>query len=140
MEHYTFPNTSIPAAYGPYSHAVVAGDYVFIAGQTGRDPQTGRVIAGDVGAQTRRALEIVREILGQLGLSLSEVVRTTVYLESINDFAAMNNVYSAVFQPPYPARSIVQGNMPFGALVGVEAIAYSKGIADSRPEIYGEPK
>ncbi len=91
MEHHTFPDTSIPAAYGAYSHAVVAGDYVFIAGQTGRDPQTGRVIEGDVEAQTRRTLEIVREILGQLGLSLSEVVRTTVYLESIDDFAAVND-------------------------------------------------
>ncbi len=140
MEHHTFPDTSIPAAYGAYSHAVVAGDYVFIAGQTGRDPQTGRVIEGDVGAQTRRTLEIVCEILGQLGLSLSEVVRTTVYLEGINDFAAMNSVYSTMFQPPYPARSVVQVNMPFGALVGVEAIAYRKGIADSQPAVYGEVK
>lgn len=140
MEHYTFPDTGIPAAYGPYSHAVVAGDYVFVAGQTGRDPQTGRVIEGDVGAQTRRTLEIVREILGQLGLSLSEVVRTTVYLKSIDDFAAMNSVYSAVFQPPYPARSVVQVNMPFGALVGVEAIAYRKGIGDSQRPVRGEVK
>ena len=134
MEHHTFPDTSIPAAYGAYSHAVVAGDYVFIAGQTGRDPQTCRVIEGDVGVQTRRTLEIVREILEQLGLSLSEVVRTTVYLESINDFAAMNSVYSAMFQPPYPARSVVPVNMPYGALVGVEAIAYRKGIASSHQD------
>ncbi len=127
MKHYTFPDTSIPAAYGAYSHAVVAGDYVFVAGQTGRDPQTGRVIEGDVGAQTQRTLEIVREILGQLGLSLGEVVRATVYLESIDDYAAMNSVYSAMFQPPYPARSVVQVNMPFGALVGVEVMAYRNG-------------
>lgn len=140
MEHYTFPDTSIPAAYGPYSHAVVAGDYVFIAGQTGRDPQTGRVIEGDVSQQARRSLEIVRQILGQLGLSLSDVVRTTVYIENINDFAAMNSVYSAMFQPPYPARSVVQVKMPFGALVGVEAIAYSKGIANSQPSVYREEK
>jgi 2-iminobutanoate/2-iminopropanoate deaminase len=140
MKHYTFPDTSIPAAYGPYSHAVVAGDYVFIAGQTGRDPQTDRVIVGDVGTQTQRTLEIVREILGKLGLSLSDVVRTTVYLENIDDFAAMNSVYSVIFQPPYPARSVVQVNMPFGALVGVEAIAYRKGIADSQPAVYGEVK
>jgi 2-iminobutanoate/2-iminopropanoate deaminase len=140
MEHYTFPDTSIPAAYGPYSHAVVAGDYVFIAGQTGRDPQTGRVIEGDVSQQARRSLEIVRQILGQLGLSLSDVVRTTVYIENINDFAAMNSIYSAMFQPPYPARSVVQVKMPFGALVGVEAIAYSKGIANSQPSVYREEK
>jgi 2-iminobutanoate/2-iminopropanoate deaminase len=140
MEHHTFPDTSIPAAYGAYSHAVVAGDYIFVAGQTGRDPQTGRVIEGDVGAQTRRTLEIVGEILGQLGLSLSQVVRTTVYLESINDFEAMNSVYSTMFQPPYPARSVVQVNMPKGALVGVEVTAYRKGIADSPPVVQGEVK
>ena len=140
MEHYTFPDTSIPAAYGPYSHAVVAGDYVFIAGQTGRDPQTGRVIEGDVSQQARRSLEIVRQILGQLGLSLSDVVRTTVYIENINDFAAMNSVYLAMFQPPYPARSVVQVKMPFGALVGVEAMAYCKGIANSQPSVYREEK
>jgi len=140
MKHYAFPDTSIPAAYGPYSHAVVAGDYVFIAGQTGRDPQTGRVIEGDVSQQARRSLEIVRQILGQLGLSLSDVVRTTVYIENINDFAAINSVYSAMFQPPYPARSVVQVKMPFGALVGVEATAYCKGIADSQPAAYREEK
>ena len=140
MEHHTFSDTSIPAAYGPYSHAVVAGDYVFIAGQTGRDPQTGRVIEGDVSQQARRSLEIVRQILGRLGLSLSDVVRTTVYIENINDFAAMNSVYSAMFQPPYPARSVVQVKMPFGALVGVEAIAYRKGIANSQPSVCREEK
>ncbi|MGD2251928.1 MAG: Rid family hydrolase [Anaerolineales bacterium] len=134
MEHHTLPNTSIPTAYGAYSHAVVAGDYVFLSGQTGRDPQTGRVIEGDIGAQTRRTLEIVREILGQLGLSLSDVVRSTVYLASIDDYAAMNGVYSAMVQPPYPARSVVQVNMPYGALVGMEVMAYRKGIGDNQPE------
>jgi 2-iminobutanoate/2-iminopropanoate deaminase len=131
MEHHNFPDTNIPTAYGAYSHAVVAGDYVYISGQTGRDSQAGRVIEGDVGAQTWRTLEIVREILGQLGLSLGDVVRMTVYLESIDDFAAMNGVYSVMFQPPYPARSVVQVNMPYGALVGMEAIAYRKGIGDN---------
>ena len=133
MEHHTFPDTNIPTAYGPYSHAVVAGDFVFISGQTGRDPQTGRVIAGTVGEQTQRTLEILGEILGQFGLTLGAVVRMTVYLENIEDFAAMNGVYSSILQAPYPARSIVQGNMPFGALVGMEAIAYCKGISDAQP-------
>ena len=140
MEHHTFPDTSIPTAYGAYSHAVVAGDYVYLSGQTGRDPQTGRVIEGNVGEQTRRTLEIVREILGQLGLSLSDVVRMTVYLESIDDFAAMNSVYSAMFQSPYPARSVVQVNMPYGALVGMDAIAYHEGIGHNQPEASGEDK
>jgi 2-iminobutanoate/2-iminopropanoate deaminase len=124
MDHYTFPDGSIPAAYGPYSHAVVAGDYVFLAGQSGRDAQTGRVIEGDVTAQTQRCLDIVREILAQLGLSLNNVVRTTVYLEDLNDFAAMNDVFSTTFQQPYPARSTVQVKLPHGARVAVEATAY----------------
>lgn len=124
MDHHTFPGTTIPAAYGPYSHAVVAGDYVFLAGQTARDPVTGKLIDGDIRAQTARALAIVAEILGQLGLSLQDVVRSTVYLASISDFDAMNSVYSKVFQPPYPARSTPEASLPFGALVSIEVTAY----------------
>jgi len=127
MEHYSFADASIPKAYGPYSHAVVAGDFVFIAGQTARDPITGSVIQGDVSAQTQRCLEIVREILGQLGLTLNHIVRVTVFLADINDFDAMNRVYSTVFQAPYPARSVPQVKLPFGALVGVEVTAYCGG-------------
>jgi len=124
MEHHSFPETSIPAAYGPYSHTVIAGDFVFLSGQTARDPNTGLLIEGDVAAQTLRCLEIVREILSKLELELRDVVRVTVYLADIGDFDAMNRVYSAVFQAPYPARSTVQVRMPFGALVGVEVTAY----------------
>ena len=98
------------------------------------------MIEGDVVAQTQRTLAIVREFLGQLGLSLKDVGRTNVYLKNINDFAAMNSVYSAIFAPPYPARSVVQVNMPYGALVGMEAIAYHKGIADSQPAVTGKVK
>jgi 2-iminobutanoate/2-iminopropanoate deaminase len=129
MEHHTFPNTAIPAAYGPYSHAVVAGDYVFLAGQTARDEVTGKLVAGDIRAQTARALEIVGEILSQLGLSFRNVVRSTVYLASIGDFDAMNSVYSKVFQPPYPARSTPEASLPFGALVSIEVTAYRGGRA-----------
>lgn len=129
MEHHTFPGTTIPAAYGPYSHAVVAGDYVFLAGQTARDAVTGKLIDGDIRAQTARALEIVAEILSQLGLSLQDVVRSTVYLASIGDFDAMNSVYSKVFQPPYPARSTPEASLPFGAMVSVEVTAYRSGRA-----------
>lgn len=124
MEHHSFPDTSIPAAYGPYSHSVIAGDFVFLSGQTARDPNTGLLIEGDVAAQTLRCLEIVREILSKLELALRDVVRVTVYLADIGDFDAMNQVYSTVFQAPYPARSTVQVRMPFGALVGVEVTAY----------------
>jgi 2-iminobutanoate/2-iminopropanoate deaminase len=124
MEHYSFSDTNIPTAYGPYSHAVVAGDFVFLAGQIARDPVTGRVIEGDITAQTARCLEIVRDILNRLGLTLADVVRTTVFLADIGDFDAMNRVYSAAFQQPYPVRSTPQVKMPFGALVGVEVTAY----------------
>ena len=131
MEHHTFPDTDIPAAYGPYSHAIEAGDFVFLAGQTARDSATGRLIDGDIGAQTARCLEIVREILGKLGLGLQDVVRTTVYLADIGDFDAMNRVYSAAFQSRYPARSTPQVKLPFGALVGIEVTAYRGPRADA---------
>jgi 2-iminobutanoate/2-iminopropanoate deaminase len=97
---------------------------VFLAGQTARDVETGRIIAGDITAQTTRCLEIVRDILGQLGLTLQDVVRSTVYLSNIGDFDAMNRVYSAAFQAPYPARSTPEVKLPFGALVGIEVTAY----------------
>jgi 2-iminobutanoate/2-iminopropanoate deaminase len=124
MEHHSFPDTDIPAAYGPYSHAVVAGDFVFVAGQTARDSATGLVIEGDIAAQTTRALHIVRGILSELGLTLKDVVRVTVFLADIGDFAAMNRAYTAEFQPPYPARSTPQVTLPFGARVGIEVTAY----------------
>jgi len=124
IEHYSFSDTSIPAAYGPYSHAVVAGDFVFLAGQIARDPVSGHLIKCDITAQTTRCLEIVSDILKSLGLSLADVVRTTVFLSDIADFDAMNRVYGAVFQAPYPVRSTPQVKMPFGALVGIEVTAY----------------
>ncbi|HKO44918.1 MAG TPA: Rid family detoxifying hydrolase [Pyrinomonadaceae bacterium] len=124
MEHYSFSDTTIPPAYGPYSHAIVAGDFVFLAGQIGRDSVSGRLIDGDITTQTTRCLEIVSDILEKLGLSLSDVVRTTVFLSDIGDFDAMNRVYSATFKAPYPVRSTPQVKMPFGALVGIEVTAY----------------
>ena len=124
MEHYSFSNTDIPPAYGPYSHAVVAGDFVFVAGQIARDAVSGQLIEGDITAQTTRCLEIVSDILKSLGLTLADVVRTTVFLSDIEDFDAMNRAYSAAFQPPYPVRSTPQVKMPFGALVGIEVTAY----------------
>lgn len=124
MEHYSFPNTCIPEAYGPYSHAVVAGDFVFLAGQIARDAVSGQLIDGDITAQTTRCVEIVSDILKTFGLTLADVVRTTVFLSDIGDFDAMNRAYSAAFQPPYPVRSTPQVKMPFGALVGIEVTAY----------------
>ncbi len=132
MHHHSFPDSSIPSAYGPYSHAVEAGDFVFVAGQTARDPHTGQVIDADVTAQTVRCLEIIQEILAQLDLSVSDVVRATVYLAKIDDFEAMNRVYSTVFRPPFPARSTPEVKLPFGALVGIEVTAYRRPGKSSR--------
>ena len=124
MEHHTFPDTDVPKAYGAYSHAVIAGDFVFLAGQTARDPVTGRLIEGDVATQTRRSLEIVRSILGELGLGLTDIVRSTVYLANIGDWDEMNRAYSRVLQPPYPARSTPEVKLPYGALVSIEVTAF----------------
>jgi 2-iminobutanoate/2-iminopropanoate deaminase len=124
MDHHTFPNTSVPRAYGPYSHAVAAGDFVFVAGQTARDSVTGEVIKGDVFTQTHRCIEIIREILAHFDLTLRDVVRSTVYLAKIEDFAEMNRAYSAAFEAPYPVRSTPEAGIPFGALVSIEITAY----------------
>ena len=124
MDHHTFPDRPIPKAYGPYSHAVEAGGFVFVAGQIGRDSHTGVLIEGDVAAQTQRAIEIVRDILGELGLGLKDVVRSTVYLADINDFTAMSEVYAREFPAPYSARSTPEVKLPFGAKVSLEVTAW----------------
>lgn len=124
MEHCSHSDAAIPAAYGPYSHSVIAGNFVFLAGHTARDSATGKVIDGDIAAQTARSLEIIRDILREHGLTLSDVVRCTVYLARMEDFDAMNEVYGATFHAPYPVRSTVEARMPFGALVGIEATAF----------------
>lgn len=126
MEHYSFPGTSVPPAYGPYSHAVAAGDFIFLAGQIARDSVTGQLIEGDITAQTARCLEIVSDILKRFGLTLADVVRTTVFLSDLGNFDAMNHVYSAAFQAPYPVRSTPEVKMPFGALVGIEVTAFRR--------------
>jgi len=129
VNHYTFADKAIPKAYGRYSHAVIAGDFVFVARQTARDAQTGRVIEADISAQTPRCIEIVRDILHELGLSLKDVVRATVYLSDIHDFEAMSEVYAREFPQPYPARSTPEVKLPFGALVGIEVTAYRGRLA-----------
>jgi len=128
MEHHTFSGTSIPKAYGAYSHAVVAGDFVFLAGQTARDSATGSLIPGDVASQTKRSLEIIRGILAELNLTLAHVVRSTVYLARIEDWDAMNQAYSEVMPTPFPARSTPEVKLPYGALVSIEVTAFRGGV------------
>lgn len=113
-----------PAAVGPYSQAIRAGDFVFTAGQLGLDPATGKLVAGGVEAQTRQALTNLSAVLAAAGASLAQVVKTTVFLQDIGDFKAMNGVYAQFFAADPPARSAVQvAALPLGGLVEIEAVA-----------------
>lgn len=112
-----------PAAIGPYSHAVKAGNLLFLSGQVGIDPATGK-IEGDITAQTRQAIANVKAVLATAGCTLDNVVKTTVYLGEMHFFNAMNEVYAAEFGEPYPARSaIAVKELPKQALVEIEVIA-----------------
>lgn len=117
-----------PAAIGPYSQAIDSGcGLVFVSGQLPIDPATGAFPEGGVEAQTRQSLLNARAILEEAGLSLANVVKTTVFLADMGDFAAMNGVYSQFFQAPFPARSAVAvKTLPKGALVEIECIAAKK--------------
>lgn len=116
--------TGAPAAVGPYSQAVRTGHLLFCAGQIPIDPATGNLVSGDIKAQTERVLENVKAILGDQGLTFGDVVKTTVFLTSLSDFAAMNEVYARYFQAEFPARSTIQvAALPKGASVEIEVIA-----------------
>lgn len=118
-------SASAPAAIGPYSQAVRAGDLLFVSGQLGLDPATKKLVEGGVGAQTGRALENVAAIVGTAGADLGAVVKTTVLLQSMDDFAAMNEIYVRFFSENPPARAAFQvAKLPLGALVEIEAVAY----------------
>ena len=113
-----------PAAIGPYSQAICAGGFVFCSGQLPIDPATGNFPEGGIEAQTRQSLANVEAILHAAGTDLAHVVKTTVFLASMDDFAAMNGVYAEAFQAPYPARSTVAvKTLPKGALVEIEVVA-----------------
>lgn len=117
-----------PAAIGPYSQAIATGELVFCSGQIALDPETGALVDGDVRAQTHRALENLSAVLTAAGSSLGAVVKTTVFLVSMSDFAAMNEVYADFFTGEPPARStIAVAELPRGARVEVEAIAMRQG-------------
>lgn len=112
-----------PAALGPYSSAVVAGNTMYLSGQLGVDPVTGELAAGAV-AQAEQSLKNLEAVLSEAGASFDNVVKMTVLLADINDFAAVNEVYGSFLSEPYPARSAFQvAALPMGALVEIEAIA-----------------
>jgi 2-iminobutanoate/2-iminopropanoate deaminase len=113
-----------PAAIGPYSQAVRAGGLVFLSGQIPLDPATGKLVEGDVTAQTKRVMENLRAVLAAAGCGFGDVVRTTIYLVDLAHFAAVNEAYGACFEAPYPARATVQvAALPRGAQVEIDAIA-----------------
>lgn len=114
----------VPAAVGPYSHAVRAGNLVFTAGQIGTRPDTGELAGDDITAQTRQALTNLRQVLAASGSSLEQAVKCTVFLASMDDFQAMNAVYKEFFTESYPARSaFAVAQLPRNARVEIECIA-----------------
>jgi 2-iminobutanoate/2-iminopropanoate deaminase len=113
-----------PAAIGPYSQGIDAGGLVFVAGQVPINPASGKIEVDDVGSQTRQVLENVKAILAEAGLGLEHVVKSTVFLQSMDDFKAMNEVYAGYFDDDPPARATVAvSGLPLGALVEIEVIA-----------------
>lgn len=124
MNRKTVSTTGAPAAIGPYSQAVVMDGWVFASGQIPLDPATGQMVAGDAAAQTRRVLENLKAVLAAAGSGLDRVVKTTVYLKDMNDFAAMNGVYAEYFAQDPPARATVQAaRLPKDAAVEIDLIA-----------------
>ena len=124
MARHVVSAAGAPKAIGPYSHAVVAGEFIFTAGQAGVDPQSGRLVEG-IEAQTRQALQNIAAILSAAGGSLANVVKTTVFLANMADFPAMNKVYAEFFPTDPPARTTVAAAaLPLGALVEIEAVAW----------------
>lgn len=114
-----------PAALGPYNHAVRIGDLLFCAGQIPIDPATGNLVTGDIKAQTERVLLNIKAILEDQGLTFDNVVKSTVFMTNLGDFASMNEVYGRYFTDNFPARSTVQvAALPKGATVEIEVIAH----------------
>jgi 2-iminobutanoate/2-iminopropanoate deaminase len=125
MIKHAISSPDAPAAIGPYSPAVRAGQLLFISGQVAIDPATGQMIEGDVAAQTRRVLDNVGALLLAADRSFADVVRTTIFLADMNDFAAVNAIYAQYFSEPYPARATVQvARLPKDARVEIDVIAH----------------
>ena len=123
MKRQVVATGAAPKAIGPYSQAVWAGEFLFCAGQIALDPATGNMVTGDIAAQTVRVLENVRGVLESQGLVFGNVVKTTVFVSDMNNFAAMNEAYARYFAKEPPARSTVQARLPKDALVLIEVVA-----------------
>ena len=121
----TIHTNNAPAAIGPYSQAIEVNGFIFASGQIPIDPSTGNFVEGGIKEQAKQAITNAKNILEEAGTDLAHVVKTTVYLANMADFAAMNEVYATFFQQPFPARSAVAvKDLPKGALVEVEVLAY----------------
>lgn len=121
----TIHANNAPAAIGPYSQAIEVNGFIFASGQIPIDPSTGNFVEGGIKEQTKQAITNAKNILKEAGTDLAHVVKTTVYLANMADFAAMNEIYATFFQQPFPARSAVAvKDLPKGALVEVEVLAY----------------
>ncbi|HEX6316726.1 MAG TPA: RidA family protein [Gemmatimonadaceae bacterium] len=118
-------SASAPEAIGPYSQAIIAGGFLYTAGQIAIDPATGQVVEGDIIPQTQRVLQNLEAVLAAAGASWKDVVKTTVFLQDMADFPRMNEVYGATFGDARPARSTVQvAGLPRGVRVEIELIAH----------------
>lgn len=116
--------TNAPAAIGPYSQAIITGNTIFVSGQLPINPETGAFAEGGIKAETRQSLTNIKNILAEAGTGMDSVVKVTVLLADINDFAAVNEVYAEFFSEPYPARSaFAVAALPKGANIEIEAIA-----------------
>ena len=114
-----------PAAIGPYAQANIIGDLVITSGQIPIDPATGNLVEGDIEAQTKQVFENLKAVLEAAGSGLDKIVKTTCFMDNMNDFAKMNEVYASFFSGDYPSRSAVEvAKLPKGALIEIEAIAY----------------
>lgn len=113
-----------PAAIGPYAQAVKTGAFIYTSGQIAIDPATGEIVTGGIEAQTVRVMENLIAVLNAAGVGLKDVVKTTVFIKDMNDFAKINEVYAQYFEAPYPARSCVEAaRLPKDVLVEIEAVA-----------------
>ena len=127
MNRQAITTSGAPAALGPYSQAIVSGDLVFCAGQLGLDPVSGELAVG-IEAQADRALRNVSAVLDAAGCSFADVVKTTIFLADINDFAAVNAIYATFIVDPAPARStFAVGSLPKGGLIEIEVTARRNG-------------
>lgn len=116
-----------PKAVGPYSTAVVVGDTAYLSGMIPLDPATNKIVEGGIEAQALRALENIKIVLDEMGMTMADVVKATVYMTDLKDFGAVNAIYGEWFGPDYPARSCVQvAALPLGAQVEIEVTAVTK--------------